>query len=282
MHKQRLFILMIGILLLGCRALLGTETLHLFDLDQRRTLAGPEALDRLHAARIILVGEQHTNAWHHQAQLEVIRALHQSGSKVAIGLEMFRHERQADLDRWVSGRIDEAHFKRLYLENWNYDWAFYRPIFLYAREHTIPMVGLNIAREISRQVAHHGFESLTAAQRGSLNGITCDVEPEYREFIRRAHDAHAHGHMDFDHFCQAQLLWDTAMAVHALQYLEQNDDRTMVLLAGSGHALKMGIPTQLQQRAPWPFAVVLPETPGLFEPGRVTADDADLLFLRKP
>lgn len=282
MGKRLTVLLIIGVLLSGCRALLGTETLYLYDLERQRTLVGSDAVERLREGRIVLVGEQHTNAWHHHVQLEVIRALHRSGARPAIGLEMFRHENQADLDDWVAGRIDEPSFQQRYVENWNYDWSFYRSIFLYAREHAIPMVGLNVPREISRQVARHGFESLTAAQRGLLDDVTCDVSPEYREFIRRAHEAHAHGRMDFDHFCQAQLLWDTAMAVHALRYLEQNEQRTLVLLAGSGHARKMGIPTQLRQRAPWPLVVVLPETPGVFEPGRLTADDADVLFLRNP
>jgi uncharacterized iron-regulated protein len=198
---------------------------------------------------------------------------------VAIGLEMFRHDRQSDLEGWISGRIDEADFKPLYLENWNYDWQFYRAIFLYARENRIPMVGLNVAPEISSQVARHGFESLSPSQRGPVDELTCDIPPEHREYLRRAHEAHAHGQLDFEHFCEAQLLWDAAMAEHALQYLEQHQDRIMVLLAGSGHARKMGIPAQLRQRAACPWVVVLPETPGIFEPRRVTAEDADFLVL---
>jgi uncharacterized iron-regulated protein len=263
----------------ACRSLPDPDALRLYDLSQGRTRVGQEALDGLQGARIVLVGEQHTNDWHHQAQLAVIRALQRSGVQVAIGLEMFRHERQGDLDQWVAGEIDESAFIPLYLENWNYDWAFYRPIFLYARDHRIPMIGLNVSREISRQVAHHGFGSLTPAQRGVLNDIACEVTPAYREFIRHAHDAHAHGRMDFDHFCQAQLLWDASMALYALQYLTDNDERIMVLLAGSGHARKMGIPAQLSQRAPLPAVVVLPETPGVFEKGRVTATDADFLLM---
>jgi uncharacterized iron-regulated protein len=265
--------------LVACSALLGRDTLQLYDLEQDRIVAGRQALARLQAARIVLVGEQHTNQWHHQVQLAVVEALHQAGADVAIGLEMFRHDRQSDLEGWISGRIDEADFKSLYLENWNYDWQFYRAIFLFARENRIPMVGLNVAPEISSQVARHGFESLSPSQRGHVDEITCDIPPEHREYLRRAHEAHAHGQLDFEHFCEAQLLWDAAMAEHALQYLEQHQDRIMVLLAGSGHARKMGIPAQLRQRAACPWVVVLPETPGIFEPQRVTAEEADFLVL---
>lgn len=280
MHKW----MMAAILMLSlgaCRAMLTEAPLQMLDLDRGRTLAGAEAVAALQQARIVLVGEQHTNPWHHQAQLAVIQALHQSGKRVAVGLEMFRHEGQADLDRWVAGRVDVTDFQDIYLDHWNYDWALYAPIFHYARDHALPMVGLNVPREISRQVARHGFASLTPAQRGELDEIVCDVTPAYRAFILKAYEAHAHGRMDFEHFCQAQLLWDEAMAQHAIRYLAAHPDRTLVILTGSAHARKMGIPTRVARHGPWPMAVILPETPGVFETDTVTAADADYL-LRVP
>ncbi|MCK7512360.1 MAG: ChaN family lipoprotein [Desulfobacterales bacterium] len=43
-------------------------------------------------------------------------------------------------------------------------------IFEYARAQRIPMIGLNVPREITRQVARGGFQSLTEAQRGAALG----------------------------------------------------------------------------------------------------------------
>ena len=81
---------------------------------------------------------------------------------VVIGLEMFRSDSQAFLDQWVSGQMDEVRFKSIYLDNWDYDWLMYRPIFAFAREaNNIPLVGLNVSRRITAQVAYRGFESLT-------------------------------------------------------------------------------------------------------------------------
>ncbi len=85
--------------------------------------------------------------------------------------------------------------------------------------------------------------------------------------------------MDFIRFCEAQLVWDTAMAVHALKYLEQHPARVMVLLAGSAHARKMGIPYQIQRRRPLPVTVLLPYTPNRFDPDTITAADADFLIM---
>lgn len=270
--------LWIVIVLVGCRAMLGMQTFRLYDLGNAGELVGQEALERLRPANIILVGEHHADAGHHVAQIEVVRALDQAGEKLVIGLEMFRQEGQADLDHWVSGELGEAQFKTIYLDNWNFDWALYRPIFLYARQRRIPMVGLNVDPGVTRQVAYHGFNSLSDDKKALLGPLVCDVTPEYRAYIREAFDDHAHGGMNFDHFCQAQLVWDTAMAVNATAYLQQHPDTTMILLAGSGHAQKKGIPTQLAKRAPWQVVVILPETPGVFEKNNVTVADADLLM----
>jgi uncharacterized iron-regulated protein len=143
------------------------------------------------------------------------------------------------------------------------------------------MIGLNVPRDLTRQVAYHGFDALSDAQKGELGTISCDVSPQYRDYVREAYGAHPHGRMNFDHFCQAQLLWDTAMALHAATYLEMNPDTVMVLLAGAGHTHKMGIPAQLDKRGPWPYVVLLPQTPGANESGQVTGADADFLILPK-
>jgi uncharacterized iron-regulated protein len=277
--KSFVWFLALGALLAGCRGMLAPpETIALYDLAQGRSLSGDESLARLAEARIVLVGEHHTDAAHHRAQLAVIRALHQSGRRVAVGLEMFRADAQTDLDRWVAGDIDAALFEPIYLDNWNFGWPLYRPIFDYAREHRLPMVGLNLPREVTRQVAYEGFDSLTESQKGALGDISCELTPQYREFVREAYGFHPHGRMTFDHFCQAQLLWDTAMAWHAARYLESHPDRLLVLLAGGGHVHKLGIPAQLARFGAGPWVVLLPRTPGAYEPGTVTAEEADYLI----
>jgi uncharacterized iron-regulated protein len=88
-------------ILAGWRISAQAGDLRLFGLARGTPIAQSRALKRLGGMRIVLVGEHHDNADHHQAQLQIIRALHQAGRKVAMGLEMFRGDSQADLDRWV-------------------------------------------------------------------------------------------------------------------------------------------------------------------------------------
>jgi uncharacterized iron-regulated protein len=266
-------------ILAGWRIAVQAGDLRLFDVARGKTMTKAEALDRLGAMRIVLVGEHHNNAEHHQAQLKIIRALHQAGRKVAVGLEMFRSDRQADLDRWVAGGMDEDRFKNIYLDNWNYRWDLYLPIFEYARRQKITLVGLNVSRDITAQVAVHGFDSLTSAQKGDLAGITCDVSGEYKDYIRRAYGSHGHSRMDFSRFCEAQLVWDTAMAMHAVAYARDHPDTLLVILAGGGHARKPGIPAQIAKWETWTVGVLLPATAGSFEASNLSARDADFLIL---
>jgi uncharacterized iron-regulated protein len=255
--------------------------LTVYDLENGQLLSHGRALQRLQRARIVLVGEHHNNADHHAAQLQVIRALHRAGRKVAVGMEMFRRDSQPELDQWVSGRMEEERFVEVYNDNWSLGWPLYRPILVYARDNGIPVVGLNVPREITLQVAYHGFQSLNAEQRGSLEGIVCDVTPEYRDFVQRAYGAHGHGRMQFEQFCEAQLVWDSVMAQTAVDYLKQNDDRILVIVAGSGHTRKLGIPSQLAKRTDLPHIAVLPETEGIYEKDLLSFKDADLILLKK-
>jgi uncharacterized iron-regulated protein len=265
--------------LAGFRATPSIAEMRFYDLEQKSAIDPQLALDRLKQAKIVLIGEHHTDAAHHLAQLRVIQAMHTAGLSVAVGLEMFRKESQAQLQEWIAGRISESDFQTIYTDNWNYPWPLYRGIFELARNEKIPLLGLNVPRRITSQVAYHGFESLSDEQKGELSGISCNVGPDYKEFIRNAYGSHGHGQLGFDYFCEAQLVWDTIMAVNALDYLAQHPQMTLVILAGSGHAHKMGIPAQIRKRSDLPVIVILPETAGSIEPDRVTSQQADWILL---
>lgn len=258
----------------------GAADLGLIALADGRTLTLAEAVPILRANRVVLVGEEHTHPGHHRAQLEVIRALADAGATIAIGLEMFRRDSQPELDRWVAGGIPVGAFERIYLANWGYPWEAYRAIFEFARDRRIPMLGLNVPPEVTRQVARGGFQSLSEAERGALSEVTCSVDEEYMRFIRRAFGAHAHGHGNFTFFCEAQMIWDAAMAVHALDYLRAHPGTTVVILAGVGHAQKGAVPRQIGLRAepPLPVVALLPEIPGRLDRRTADLQDADYLI----
>ena len=254
-------------------------THRIYDLQNNKEMLMSDVIPALRQNRIVIVGEHHSNISHHAAQVRVIRTLKESGVQVAIGLEMFRSDSQQALDRWVAGSIDEEDFKQIFYENWGYSWENYRVIFDYARKKKIPLIGLNVARDITRQVSRKGFQSLNKDQKGKLSNIACRVDKEYMDYIKKAFGGHGHGQLNFTFFCEAQLVWDTVMAINALDYLNKNPNASIIVLTGTGHAQKNAIPRQVRQRSEVALAVILPEVKGVIEPGTVDQSDADYIML---
>ena len=280
LFKQSIIALLTAFLFsTSCGAGSGSENYRLLDLNRKTELPLSQAVSELKKSRIVLVGEHHSNIAHHRAQLAVIRALKEAGLAVAIGLEMFRHESQPALDRWVAGEIDAPSFEKIYYDNWNFPWQTYSMIFEYARDRKIPLIGLNVPREITRKVARNGFQSLSPQQKGQLAEVSCVVDQQYMNYIRQAFGGHGHGQLNFIYFCEAQMVWDTAMAVYSLNYLEKNPNAVVVVLTGVGHAQKGAVPRQIQIRSKMPYAVILPEVSGDVDRETISSNEADYLML---
>jgi uncharacterized iron-regulated protein len=254
-------------------------THRIYDLQNNKEMLMSEVIPELKKNRIILVGEHHTNQNHHFAQLNVIQSLNEAGVQVAIGLEMFRNDSQQALDHWVDGNIGEAEFQAIYYDNWTYPWSAYQMIFEYAKKEKIPMIGLNVPRDITRQVSRKGFNSLSEEQKGKLANVSCRVDKEYMDYIKKAFGGHGHGKLNFTYFCEAQLVWDSAMAINTLEYLKKYPDAVVVLLAGTGHVRKGAVPRQIRLRSDTPHAVILPKIKGIIDPQTVGLKEADYIML---
>lgn len=250
---------------------------HSVDLNKQEQSSLENIIEDLTQVQTVFIGEIHDQPAHHQAQLQLIKELHQAGAAISVGLEMFRQDGQAVLDKWVQGQIDEAEFSRIFLQHWS-TWDLYRDIFVFARDNKIPLVGLNIPREIVSQVARNGFSSLSKQQRKKLPIATCNVSPEYQAFIRRALGGHSDNLTVFENFCEAQMLWDVSMAKTLDDYLKIYPQRIVVVLAGNGHSWKHGIPEQLARLGDYSYRVLLPEVHGRIDLRTIGSADADYLL----
>ena len=281
MRMKRIFLIIISVVMIvGMRTGIQAHLDHrLYVLQNNKEKLLADAISDLKKNRIILVGELHANQNHHFAQLNVIQSLNEAGVKVAIGIEMFKNDSQLALDRWVAGNISESEFQEIYYDNWTYPWSAYQIIFEYAKQEQIPMIGLNVPRDITRQVSRQGFNSLSEEQKGKLADVSCRVDKEYMDYIKKAFGGHGHGDLDFTYFCEAQLVWDSAMAINTLEYLKKNPDTIVILLAGTGHVRKGAVPRQIRLRSEIPHAVILPKIEGIIEPQTVSIKDADYIML---
>jgi uncharacterized iron-regulated protein len=235
----------------------------------------------LEGTKVITIGEQHDNRDHHTAQLRLIAALHEADMEVAVGFEQFGVRSQPGLDDWIAGKSGIDDLFEIYSLDWELNWwPLYLPIFEYAREHEIPMVGLNIPREIVRQVASRGFSSLSAEQRGKIRVLSCNIDQKYQDTLSRlvGHKRMQPGNTVFQKFCEAQVVWDTSMALNAVDYIKANPGRVLVILAGSFHAWKRGIPEQIRRVADMPVKTILPSEDTSFFNYNVLLEDADYVW----
>ena len=250
----------------------------LWDVEAGESVALKEIVPRLGEADLVYVGESHDEQIHHDFQLRVIRSMFEAGEPIAVGLEMMQARDQAALDAFISGETDEEEFEEVFLRNWGEMWPLYRDIFVYCREHRIPMVALNVPRAITRKVARTGFASLTEAERGELPPVACRVDQAYEEFLRAVLGAHA-GDSNFRNFCEAQVVWDTAMAFHSLEYLKISPETTLIVLTGTIHAWRKAMPYQAATLDEGVGQVViLPWEEGRLEQDLIGPADADYLY----
>jgi len=297
--------LLLFVLIAGCAARDGLlvrtledsppESFHGDVLDLRkRSFADADDLRRaIKKADVIYVGEFHDNPAHHDFQLRVVELTHEVDPHLAIGFEMFFEPYQNWLDLYVAGEIDEEEMLRRtqFFTRWGWGWKWYAPIWRFARSKGVPLVALNVPREITRAVSRGGLEALTDEQRAELPELDL-TNARHREAFVAAVGDHGHGSGEaFERFYVAQTIWDEGMADAVVRFRRGvGDGCKVVVLAGSRHVeSRLGIPSRVARRDPEarhlvlvPFVVAGDAgTPG-HEPdwrALVESDRGDFVFL---
>lgn len=239
-----------------------------------------EVVKNVERADVIFIGEIHYNAQHHKAQLDIVRSLHTKKYTIAIGLEMFTPEDQQKLDDWTEGKLDEESFMPIYSRNWSYGWHLYRDLFIFARDNHIPLIALNIPKSVISRVMAHGSAALQESElppkiSWSLN----DAQTDYMRIISRQ----VFGDTPPDKFVarlsEAQALRNSGMAWNIVQYRRKHEAAKVVVLAGTWHAVKNGVPERLAAYGKLTNKVILPELTEL-NLENATVREADYLIMK--
>ncbi|HET9624713.1 MAG TPA: ChaN family lipoprotein [Kofleriaceae bacterium] len=256
------------------------------------SLDEPAFWAKLAAARAVCVGEEHSNPHHHWMQLHVVRELvHRlaKGTPIALAMEMFQRPFQGALDDYAAHKIDAQALRSRagYADRWGYDYGFYGPTIDAAVAGGGQLVAANAARELTKKVAHHGLESLTADERAQLPELKLD-DAAHRAWFEalmeamggsEAHtrkpdppDASKPGpsaptasprHSDADRDDAAapddempsaeriytvQVIWDETMADSSAKWLAAHPTGHLILLAGNGHCHDSAVVGRLKRR----------------------------------
>ncbi|NIW24460.1 MAG: PDZ domain-containing protein [Gammaproteobacteria bacterium] len=195
------------------------------------TLSPQALIEQLSDERLVLIGEEHTGQEFHRVQLRVLELLHAANADLAVGLEMFPIDRQAELDAWILGELDEQAFLDTadWYGTWGYHWGYYRDIFLFSRENAIPMIAL-------RQPADENDRP---------DATELPVAPpseDHRTLVQAFFetDSPVHGGLSpeqLDGLVASQSVRDATMASRVISALQAQPGRTLVVLAGTGHVL---------------------------------------------
>jgi uncharacterized iron-regulated protein len=231
---------MVELALAGCASAPRTELVE---------AAGTHIVERIPAAAarapVVLLGEQHDSAADHRWQLAVIRTLYAEDPSMILGFEMFPRAAQPALNAWVAGQLSEDAF--LQRTDWAHVWGFppelYMPIFRFARDHRVPMLALNVSHQLVHLVAKNGWAGVPLAAREGV-GTPAPASAAYRATLQAAMGEHGRAMPPekLDHFIDAQLLWDRAMA----EAIAAQHGRRVVALMGGGHLENLqGVPRQL-------------------------------------
>ena len=238
-------------------------------------------MDVLKQKRVVFVGETHDRLDHHLNQLEIIRRLYEANPHLAIGMEFFQQPFQQYMDQYIAGSINEREFlvKTEYFQRWRMDYRYYRPIIQFAKEHSIPLVALDIAEEIQRKAGQVGIDGLDPQEREQIPQEIDRSNQKYRALLESIYQGHPHGsNQDFKKFSDVQYLRDESMAQEAAEYLQNNPQDRLVVLAGGGHLIfGYGIPDRLKRRVDMDYSIVLNDSPV-----KPSHDLADYVLLPNP
>ena len=222
---------------------------------------------------VVLLGETHDNAEHHRWQLHTIAALHALQPSLVLGFEMFPRRVQKALDEWVAGELSEEEF--LKRSEWNRVWGFdarlYMPIFDFARMHRVPMIALNVDRDLVARVGERGWAGIPESEREGV-GDPAAPSADYREALYESYLEHlpkqdpapSRTESDFAdpafvRFVESMQLWDRAMAQAIAQRRSGAAPPLVVGIMGSGHLENgFGVPHQLRDLGIAQAAVLLP------------------------
>jgi uncharacterized iron-regulated protein len=227
--------------------------------------------------QVVLLGETHEDAEHHRWQLHTIAGLHALRHRLVLGFEMFPRRVQPVLNDWVAGRLDEATFlqRSEWSRVWGFDFHLYLPIFQFARMHRIPMLALNVERQLVTRVGDEGWAAIPVTEREGVS----DPAPPSETYVVRLHGSYLDhqppgGHQavsrkppseedlkdpKFRRFVEAMQLWDRAMAQRIVEAARGQDAPLVVAIMGSGHVRNGdGVPRQLRDLGVNRFASALP------------------------
>ena len=225
----------------------------IWDMANHRYIDETELADRVSHADVVLLGETHDNALHHEYQLKLLKAridfAESGGLKPALMMEQLNADDQYALDQALSvSDRNEAIQKATALVKFN-DWMAYQPFLVMAIDSKLPVIAANIPNQRAQPVIWRGFAAYDATELKRL--AIEDVWNEQRQkfLVDNMGGAHCGKLRDElrEGLTRGQRLKDALMVDSAIS----SAGRGVVAIVGSSHARHdIGLPLYFSAREP--------------------------------
>src|SRR5690606_7579869 len=199
------------------------------------------------APRLLLLGEVHDNAVGHALRLRHLQSYVDGTARVAIAMEQFDRERQADLDAALARCEDAACVIDAVApgkSGWN--WDHYAPVVQLALDHDLPLLAANLSRAEASAVVKDGFGAALSPELHAKYALDALPEALLEAQVAEVREGHCNMLPDalFEPMARAQIARDVVMADTVLAALGGETAADVVfLLAGNGHVNRdVGVP----------------------------------------
>lgn len=215
--------------------------------------------DHARQVQVTFVGETHDNPASHRLEVDILNALHQHNpGNITLAMEMFTPSQQPILDMWSAGELSEKDFLQRvdWFHTWRMNFAFYRPLLNDCRDHQIPILALNVEKDLKQKVSHTPFDQLNEEDRQKLPEIVED--PYQQAMVKSVFSGHKMGQAMIDGFQRVQTLWDETMAQNLANYLQKKGKDHQVLVVAGGNHIRFGfgIPRRMFRRIPVTYVLI--------------------------
>ncbi len=223
----------------------------IYDTHLGREITLHDLANALHRADVVFFGEEHNDSVAHVLQFELLKAMNEQYTNVALSMEMFVSDDQLVLDEYLSGLITERNLSKDAVL-WN-NYKDYRPLVEYAKEHQLYVLAANAPSRYTNRVTREGLESLNALDKSAkriLAPLPIDTltGAYYDKFAGLMGGHEGMGNLKI---YQSQNLWDATMAHRISKLARKKTIKKILHLNGRFHSdEKLGTVAQLRKYAP--------------------------------
>ncbi|HBZ8438620.1 ChaN family lipoprotein [Klebsiella aerogenes] len=244
------------------------EKANIRDTASGRTLTPQQLLNQLAQAPLVIVGEEHTNAQHHQIERWLLQNLHTLRPQGSVLMEMIDLSQQEAVNRVkrasLSGTTVSA-TRAAETLRWNpgWPWALYRDVVMTALQAPYPLLAANLSRQQVSDIYQH-----PTFPRGMLSN-----SPQVHESLSAIIYLMHNGQIDGEQVTSMLAIQQQRDRLMATQM--QAAPRPTLLIAGGYHAAKdIGVPLHLADLKAEKPLVLLLTTDG----ATLTAKQADYIW----